>query len=161
MDNEQRAELLLRKYGFDFDKISPKEITELIQKEIENFQEGSAEYIRVLCGYLYCIGDASNVCLIKKAKYEINFDVQCMIDDEWIESLEKNDQESKKELIDGFVSSKNTQAATLTSVTSRARKPKKYTAPTRAGSNAITTSRMMVLVETGEWTWGELEIVSS
>ena len=73
MDNEQRAELLLRKYGFDFDKISPKEITELIQKEIENFQEGSAEYIRVLCGYLYCIGDASNVCLIKKAKYEINF----------------------------------------------------------------------------------------
>ena len=87
MDNEQRAELLLRKYGFDFDKISPKEITELIQKEIENFQEGSAEYIRVLCGYLYCIGDASNVCLIKKAKYEINFDVQCMIDDEWIESF--------------------------------------------------------------------------
>ena len=35
MDNEQRAELLLRKYGFDFDKISPKEIIELIQKEIE------------------------------------------------------------------------------------------------------------------------------
>ena len=55
MDNEQRAELLLRKYGFNFDKISPKEIIELIQKEIENFQEGSAEYIRVLCGYLYCI----------------------------------------------------------------------------------------------------------
>ncbi len=104
MDNEQRAELLLKKYGFDFDKISPKEITELIQKEIEDFQEGSAEYIRVLCGYLYCIGDASSACLIKKAKYEINFDVQCMIDDEWIESLEKDDQESKKELIDGFVS---------------------------------------------------------
>lgn len=55
VDNEERAKNIVQKYGFDFDKISKQEIRDLIEQEIENFQEGSSEYIRVLCGYLYCI----------------------------------------------------------------------------------------------------------
>lgn len=88
MTNEQRAEQLIKKYGFDFEQIPKEEIIELMQKEIEDYQAGSSEYIRVLCGYLYCIGDSSDVQLLKKAKYGINMDVGCMIDGEWIESLE-------------------------------------------------------------------------
>ena len=57
--------------------------------------------------------------------------------------------------------SKNTQAATDNMVTARGRKPKKQTLPTRAGIRAMITSRMMVVVVTGECTWGELEMVSS
>lgn len=56
-------------------EFEPIDWVELIQKEIENYQEGSSEYIRVLCGYLYCIGNASDAELIKRAKYGINFDV--------------------------------------------------------------------------------------
>lgn len=54
-------------------EFEPIDWVELIQKEIENYQEGSSEYIRVLCGYLYCIGNASDAELIKRAKYGINF----------------------------------------------------------------------------------------
>ena len=67
VDNEERAKNIVQKYGFDFDKISKQEIRDLIEQEIENFQEGSSEYIRVLCGYLYCIGDSTDVALIKRA----------------------------------------------------------------------------------------------
>lgn len=87
MTNEQRAELLVKKYGFDFENIPKEEIIQLIQKEIADYQPGSSEYIRLLCGYLYCIGDISDVPLMEKAKYGINMDVGCMIDEEWIESL--------------------------------------------------------------------------
>ena len=109
--NEKRAEQLLRKYGFDFKNIDKNEIIELINKEINDFQEGSSEYIRLLCGYLYCLGDSSDVPLIEKAKYDINFDVGCMIDGEWIDSLENNGVEDEKkhirtreEIIKAFVS---------------------------------------------------------
>lgn len=104
MDNEERAEQLVVKYGFDFDNIPKSEIIELIEKEIENFQEGSSEYIRLLCGYLYCIGDVSDAPLIKKAKFGINFDVECMIDGEWIESLENGGIEERENIIAYFVS---------------------------------------------------------
>ena len=46
MTNEKRAELLVQKYGFDFDEISKGEIRNLIEQEIECFQEGSSEYIQ-------------------------------------------------------------------------------------------------------------------
>ena len=104
MDNEERAEQLIKKYGFNFDSISKSEIIELIETEIADFQEGSSEYIRLLCGYLYCIGDISDVPLIKSVKYGINFDVECMIDGEWIESLENGDVESRRDIINYFVS---------------------------------------------------------
>ena len=109
--NEKRAEQLLRKYGFDFKNIDKNEIIELINKEINDFQEGSSEYIRLLCGYLYCLGDSSDIPLIEKAKYDINFDVGCMIVGEWIDSLENNGVEDEKkhirtreEIIKAFVS---------------------------------------------------------
>lgn len=61
-----------------------------------------------LCGYLFCIGDVNDMEIIKKAKYSINMDVGCMIDGEWIESLENGGLEfenvhSRQLLIDGFV----------------------------------------------------------
>ena len=92
MTNEQRAEALIRKYGFRFDTIPPEEIRRLIQEEIEDYRPGSSEYIRLLCGYLYCIGDRSDVPLLERAKYGINMDVGCMVDGEWIESLKNGGQ---------------------------------------------------------------------
>lgn len=108
MKNLQRAEKLVKKYSFDFVKIPKKEITDLLESEVENYQEGSSEYIRLLCGYLFCIGDKTDVSLIEKAKYGINMDVGCMVDWEWLESLKNNGTEteycrSRKELTDDFV----------------------------------------------------------
>ena len=106
MTNEQRAEQLINKYGFDFDKIPKNEVRILIEKEIDNFHNGSSEYIRLLCGYLYCIGDSSDAALIEKVKYSINMDVGCMIDGEWIDSLKGIQNEyvgSREDIIKGFV----------------------------------------------------------
>lgn len=88
MTNEQRAEKLVRELGFDFDQISKDYIISLLEDEISNFHEGSSEYVRLLCGYLYCLGNISDIPLLKKAKYGINFDVGCMVDSEWIDSIE-------------------------------------------------------------------------
>lgn len=106
--NEQRAEALIRRLGFDFDSISKSEIRTLIEQEIADFQAGSSEYIRLLCGYLYCIGDISDVPLLEKAKYSINMDVGFMIDGEWIDSLKNGGQKtesvnSREDIIRGFV----------------------------------------------------------
>ena len=95
MTNEQRAEEIINKYKFDFNNIPKSEIRGLIEAEISNYQSGSSEYIRVLCGYLFCIGDESDVPLLEKAKYSINMDVGCMIDGDWIESLKNNGQASE------------------------------------------------------------------
>lgn len=108
MTNEKRAELLVQKYGFDFDTISKGEIRNLIEQEIECFQDGSSEYIRLLCGYLFCLGDIADVPLLERAKHEINFDVGCMIDQEWIDSLKNGGAESesirsRNDIIDSFV----------------------------------------------------------
>ena len=107
MTNEQRAESLIAELGFDFEKIDKKRIISLIEKEIDDFQDGSSEYIRLLCGYLYCLGDESDVALMEKAKYGINFDVGCMIDEEWIDSLANRTVKypilSREELIRAFV----------------------------------------------------------
>ena len=109
MNNEQRAEEIIRKYGFDFNRISKNEIRELIKQEIENYQNGSSEYIRLLCGYLFCVGDITDVPLLEKAKYGINMDVGCMIDGEWIESLKNGGIKaefvnSREDIIRCFVS---------------------------------------------------------
>ena len=108
MTNEQRTESLIQKYGFDFKKISKEEIRLLIEKEITHFQEGSIEYLRLLCGYLYCIGDISDVSLIERAKYDLNMDVGCMIDQEWIDSLKNGGIEdeyvrTRDEIIKSFI----------------------------------------------------------
>ena len=87
MTNEKRAELLIQKFGFNFAGIPKSEIRALIEQEVEHFQAGSSEYIRLLCGYLFCVGDAADAALLERAKHEINFDVGCMIDQEWIDSL--------------------------------------------------------------------------
>ena len=44
-------------------------------------------YKGLLCVFLYCLGDISDIPLLEKAKYSINMDVGCMIDGERIESL--------------------------------------------------------------------------
>ena len=101
--NDGKAECLIDKYGFEFHDISKAEIRKLLEAEMADFQQGSSEYIRLLCGYLFCIGDKSDISLIKKAKYEISFDVQVMIDNEWIENLEDSNADVKARLINEFV----------------------------------------------------------
>ena len=66
MTNEQRAEKLVQELGFDFDQISKDYIISLLEDEISNFHEGSSEYVRLLCGYLYCLGNTSDIPLLKK-----------------------------------------------------------------------------------------------
>jgi len=95
LDNEERAELLLKRYGFRFDTIIREEIRNLLINEIEHYVSGSSEYIRVLCGYLFCIGNIEDLELLKKAKYNINFDVGCMIDLEWIENIDVSNKKYK------------------------------------------------------------------
>jgi len=109
MSNEKRVEMLIQNVGFDFNTISKNEIRDLIEQEIECFQEGSSEYIRLLCGYLFCLGDMTDIPLLEKAKYGISFDVGCMIDQEWIDSLKNAGVgdalvNSKEVLIEKFVS---------------------------------------------------------
>ena len=47
MTNEQRAEKLITELGFDFEKIEKNYIIRLIEEEIDNYQDGSSEYIRL------------------------------------------------------------------------------------------------------------------
>ena len=113
----ERAEFFIRKLGFDFDKIDKNEIIFLLNKEFERaitereskFYD-SSECLRVLCGYLFCLGDISDVPLLEKVKYKIDMDMGVAIDGIWIISLENNGMEmkeydipSKKELIKYFV----------------------------------------------------------
>ena len=112
---EERAEFFIRKLGFDFDKIDKNQIISLINEEFERAVEerkrcfyDSSECLRVLCGYLYCLGDISDVSLLEKVKYGIDMDVGTMIDGEWIDSLKNGGIEDKytqtrKEIIKGFV----------------------------------------------------------
>ena len=52
----------------------------------------------------FITGDSTDVALIKRAKYEINMDVGCMIDGEWIDSLQCNDADGqRKDIIKHFV----------------------------------------------------------
>ncbi len=109
MTNEQRAEMLLKKYGFSFHSIPKDEIRSLLETEIAHHQEGSSEYIRLLCGYLYCIGDSSDVSLLEMAKYQINMDVGCMIDQEWLDSLKNGGAEEesvrgREDIVKRFIS---------------------------------------------------------
>ena len=108
LNNDERTEVLIKIYDFDFSQKYHVAIRELLEKEIMNFQDGSSEYLRFLCGYLFCIGDVNEVEIIRKAKYSINMDVGCMIDGEWIESFENGGLEfenvrSRQLLIDDFV----------------------------------------------------------
>lgn len=108
MNNDERTEVLIKRYDFDFSQKYHTEIRQLVEKEIMNYQNGSSEYLRFLCGYLFCIGDVNDVEIIRKTKYSINMDVGCMIGGEWIESFENGGMESenvcsRQLLIDDFV----------------------------------------------------------
>ena len=108
LTNEQRAQALIEELGFDFDKIDKKRIVKLIEKELSDYHEGSSEYIRLLCGYLFCLGDESDVELLTRVKTGINFDVQCMIDQEWIDSLKNGgiqdaSARSRESIISDFI----------------------------------------------------------
>jgi len=108
VNNEERTEVLIKRYDFNFSLKYRAEIRLLLEKEIISYQEGSSEYLRFLCGYLFCIGNVNDVEIIEKAKYNINMDVGCMIEGAWIESLENGGIESenvysRQLLIDDFV----------------------------------------------------------
>ena len=103
-ENEIRAEKILKQYGFDFCNVSRPEIIGLLNEEISNYQEGSSEYLRILCGYIFCIGNIADIELINNAKYSINFDVRCMIDGDWIDSVNWRDSTDRSRLVDEFIS---------------------------------------------------------
>ena len=119
LTSDERAENFIKRFGFDFDKIDKNQIISLINEEFERAVEerkrcfyDSSECLRVLCGYLYCLGDISDVPLLEKVKYGIDMDVGVAIDSEWIDSLknegiaiklEEYDIRSKKEIIKDFV----------------------------------------------------------
>ncbi|ERL27060.1 MULTISPECIES: hypothetical protein [unclassified Leptotrichia] len=115
LTSDERAENFIKRFGFDFDKIDKNQIISLINEEFERAVEerkrcfyDSSECLRVLCGYLFCLGDISDVPLLEKVKYKIDMDVGTMIDSEWIDSLENGGIEDKytrtrKEIIEDFV----------------------------------------------------------
>ena len=115
----ERAEYFVKKLGFDFDKIDKNNIIYLLNEEfkraIKEEKEDSdffdsSECLRVLCGYLFCLGDISDIPLLEKVKYKIDMDMGVAIDGIWIINLENNgiemkeyDIPSKKEIIKYFV----------------------------------------------------------
>ena len=107
-ENEYRAYQLAKKYNFDFSQQYHDEIRSLLLYEFDNYPGGSSEYLRFLCGYLYCIGHTKDLYLIKKVKYGLNMDVGCMVDGEWIESIEEDSYideftRSREEIVQSFV----------------------------------------------------------
>ena len=131
----ERAEYFVKKLGLDFSKINKNDIIFLLNKEFERaitereskFYDlneeftraikeekedsdffDSSECLRVLCGYLYCLGDISDVSLLEKVKYSFDMDVDIAIDFAWIESLKNGGIKTKytqtrKEITKGFV----------------------------------------------------------
>jgi len=92
----ERAEYFVKKLGLDFSKINKNDIIHLLNEEfkraIKEEKEDSdffdsSECLRVLCGYLYCLGDISDVSLLEKVKYSFDMDVDIAIDFAWISSL--------------------------------------------------------------------------
>ncbi|MBR2446983.1 MAG: hypothetical protein IKB28_10015 [Clostridia bacterium] len=99
---------MVKKYGFDLENIPKQEIVHLLEQELQSPWPGSSEYLRVLCGYLYCLGDASDVQLLEKAKYSVNMDAGSMIDAEWIDSLKNGGQadnniRAREEIVRDFI----------------------------------------------------------
>jgi len=106
-NNEKRAKNVLERFGFDFKEEYRKEIKQLLEDEFDNYQEGSSEYLRVLCGFLFCIGNPNDVVLIEKIKQGINMDVGAMIDYEWIGSMKgisRDDIRTREELLEDYIS---------------------------------------------------------
>ena len=100
--SERKVRTLVQTYGFDFSAIDKQDIVRLLNDELQAPQGKNAEYIRALCGYLFCVGGKNDAPLLEKAKYGIDMDVGCMIDAEWIECLAQ-DSSSKDEQMGEFV----------------------------------------------------------
>ena len=103
--NDIRAARLIETYGFEFDKIPGEEIRRLLESELLSPRKGSGEYMRVLCGYLFCIGNPEDAGIIEMTKYSAHMDLGCMVDQAWIDSLEGNNEDNpaREELIREFV----------------------------------------------------------
>lgn len=96
---EEKAEKFLQQYNFDFKEDYRHEIRDLLEKEFDNYDETqSSEFLRVLCGFLFCIGNVDDVALIRKVKYELSFDVENMIDVNWTDGTGMQRNSMAKEL---------------------------------------------------------------
>lgn len=91
--NEKRALDLINRFNFNYTNIPKQRIINLLNEEYNNPHEGSSEYLRLLCGYLCCIGNKEDALLIKKIKYGLDMDTGCMIDSDFIIALEKEDKQ--------------------------------------------------------------------
>ena len=104
MSDEARAEQLVLKYGFDLQTIDKAEIVALHRDEIKELKEHGSDghtYLRVLCGYLFCMADIEDIPLLESAKYDVGFDAGGMVDGVWIDSLKQGGD--RRELIETFV----------------------------------------------------------
>ena len=104
MSDEARAEQFVLKYGFDLTTIDKAEIVALLRDEIKELKEHGSDghiYLRVLCGYLFCLGDAEDIPLLSSAKYDVSFDAGCMVDGAWIDCLKQDGD--RRELIEAFM----------------------------------------------------------
>jgi len=110
--NEERAKAILERFGFNFNPEYRNEIRQLLQDEYDCYKKDkhyrerdSSEYLRVLCGYLFCIGNPEDLELIEKVKYGISMDVGSMVDGAWVDSLSGlSDTNEREELINEFIS---------------------------------------------------------
>ena len=104
MSDEARAEQFVLKYGFDFQTIDKAEIIALLRDEIKNLKENGSDghtYLRVLCGYLFCMADTEDIPLLESDKYDVSFDAGGMVDGAWIDSLKQGGD--RHELTEAFV----------------------------------------------------------
>lgn len=104
MDSNQiRAKETIKKFGYKFNEKDRPEILKLLNEEYQNYHPGSSEYLRVLCGLLFCIGNKEDADIIEKVKYGLNMDVGFMVDLDWINDLRGLPTDlTRNEMIDEF-----------------------------------------------------------
>ncbi|MGN1411524.1 MAG: hypothetical protein ACI4WH_03310 [Oscillospiraceae bacterium] len=104
----------VKKFNFDFSSSHRGEVLELLEQEIYNYRnvkdyyKKSYEYIRFLCGYLFCIGNTDDIEIIEYVRYTLGMDTGTMIEYEWIQRLKLGLQSaefvrSREDLIQDFV----------------------------------------------------------
>jgi hypothetical protein len=106
---QQQTEAAEKKLNAEKDGTKPSDKKKNRRMEEDYFggetqEKRSTEYLRMLCGYLFCIGTRSDAALIERAKYDISFDTGIMIDGIWIDILSDQGGETDKEdIIDEFM----------------------------------------------------------
>ena len=85
--SENKARLFFEEFGFNFKVEDRYIVRNLLEHEINNSSKNDeGEFLKVLCGYLFCIGNPEDVDLIKKVKNDLGRDVGLMINRGWTDA---------------------------------------------------------------------------